>query len=122
MDNPGGQSTFHAALFARCPRCGKGRLFARFLTLAGTCSACGLDYSGFDPGDGPAVFVILIVGAIAAGEALFVEFSYQPPIWVHALITVPLVTALSYVLLRLMKSILVVLEYKHEAQEGRRVD
>lgn len=122
MTAAGVPNTVHAALFGRCPRCGKGPLFAGYLTLRPKCSSCGLDYSGFDPGDGPAVFVILIVGAIAAGCALYVEFTFQPPIWVHALISIPLVTVLSYSLLRLMKSVLVILEYRHEAQEGRRVD
>jgi len=121
MSERGGPSTIRAALFARCPRCGNGPLFSGFLKLARACSACGLDYSRFDPGDGPAVFVILIVGAIAAGGALFVEFTFRPPYWVHAVIWIPLVTVLSVWLLRLMKSILVVLEHKHEAQEGRLV-
>lgn len=121
MSDTGRPSMIRAALFARCPRCGKGPLFSGFLKLTRRCGACGLDYSGFDPGDGPAVFVILIVGAIAAGGALYVEFTFQPPYWVHAVIWIPVVTVLSFSLLRLMKSILVVLEYKHEAQEGRLV-
>jgi len=110
-----------AALFGRCPRCGKGAIFQGYLTLAKSCSACGLDYSGFDPGDGPAVFVILIVGAIVAGAALYVEFTYQPPYWVHAVIWIPAILILSFSFLRLAKSLLVVLQYKHQAREGRLV-
>ena len=53
-----------AALLGRCPRCGKGSLFNGYLNVAPACSACGLDYAPFDAGDGPAVFVILIVGAL----------------------------------------------------------
>lgn len=121
MSETGGPNTFQAALFGRCPRCGKGHLFTGYLTLDRQCSVCGLDYSVFDPGDGPAVFVILIVGAIAAGGALFVEFTYQPPYWVHAVIWVPTITVLTVLLLRLAKSLLVVLQYKHQAQEGRLV-
>lgn len=45
-----------------CPRCGNGRLFDGFLTVKPACSACGLDYGFADAGDGPAVFVMLIVG------------------------------------------------------------
>ena len=110
-----------AALFGRCPRCGAGPLFQGYLTLARSCSACGLDYSEFDPGDGPAVFVILIVGAIVAGGALYVEFTYQPPYWVHAVIWIPAILILSFSFLRLAKSLLVVLQYKHQAREGRLV-
>lgn len=121
MSEAGGPNTFQAALLGRCPRCGKGALFSGYLTLAHNCNACGLDYSVFDPGDGPAVFVILIVGTIAAGGALFVEFTYQPPYWVHAVIWLPTITLLTVSLLRLAKSLLVVLQYKHQAREGRLV-
>ncbi len=73
----------------------------------------------FDAGDGPAVFVILIVGAIVAGSALVVEVKYQPPYWVHAVLWLPLILILSFVMLRLVKSTLLVLQYKHRAGEGR---
>ena len=122
MSEEGGPSTVRAALFARCPRCGKGPLFSGLLSLAHACGACGLDYSHFDPGDGPAVFGILIVGAVIAGAALWVEFTFSPPLWVHAVLWIPAVIVLSVGFLRLAKSILVVLQYKHEAQEGRLVD
>ncbi len=112
-------STFRTALLGRCPRCGKGPLFNGYLKVALRCPACGLDYSIFDPGDGPAVFVILIVGAIVAGGALFVEFTWQPPYWVHAAIWLPAIIVLSFSLLRLAKSTLLVLQYKHQAREGR---
>ncbi|HEV2560840.1 MAG TPA: DUF983 domain-containing protein [Rhizomicrobium sp.] len=111
-----------SALFGKCPRCGKGRLFDGYLKVAPRCSACDLDYSGFDAGDGPAVFVILIVGAIVAGSALFVEFTYRPPYWVHAVLWLPLIVILTFTLLRLAKSLLLVLQYKHRAGEGRLAD
>lgn len=53
-------------LFGRYPRCGIGRLFSGYLSVGARCSGCGLDYAVFDPGDGPAVFVILIEGALTA--------------------------------------------------------
>jgi uncharacterized protein (DUF983 family) len=106
-------------LFARCPCCGKGKLFAGWLQIAPRCTHCGLDYAMFDAGDGPAVFVILIVGAIVCGAALTVEFTYAPPIWVHAMLWIPAITLLSLALLRLAKSLLLVLQYKHKAGEGR---
>jgi uncharacterized protein (DUF983 family) len=108
-----------AALLGRCPRCGRGSLFSGYLNVAPSCSACGLDYAMFDAGDGPAVFVILIVGAIVAGSALFVEVKYQPPYWLHAVLWLPLILVLSFVMLRLVKSTLLVLQYKHRAGEGR---
>lgn len=116
MSEPG---AVQAALLGRCPRCGQGKLFRGYLTVAPSCSSCGLDYSGFDAGDGPAVFVILIVGAIVAGSALFVEARFSPPYWVHAVIWAPVTAVLTFVLLRLAKALLLVLQYKHQAREGR---
>ncbi len=111
-----------AALFGRCPRCGKGKLFTGYLSVAPRCAECGLDYSIFDAGDGPAVFVILIVGALVAGGALYVEFTWHPPYWVHAVIWIPMITILTFVLLRFIKSLLLVLQYRHKAGEGRLAD
>ncbi|MGA7713092.1 MAG: DUF983 domain-containing protein [Rhizomicrobium sp.] len=112
-------STLYAALFGRCPRCGQGKLFDGYLSIAKNCSACGLDYAMFDAGDGPAVFVILVVGAIVCAAALYVEFTFQPPYWVHAVLWIPTVTILTLVLLRFAKSLLLVLQYKNRAGEGR---
>jgi uncharacterized protein (DUF983 family) len=108
-----------ASLLGLCPRCGQGKLFSGYLSLAAKCPACGLDNAMFDAGDGPAVFVILIVGAIVAGSALIVEFTYQPPYWVHTVLWLPLICLLTFSLLRLIKSLLLVLQYKHQAREGR---
>lgn len=105
---------------SRCPRCGKGRLYSGFLSVASACEVCGLDYSRFQAGDGPAVFVILIVGAIVAGGALVTEVAYKPPYWVHAVIWGPAILILSLGFLRPLKTWLIVQQYKHRAEEGRR--
>jgi uncharacterized protein (DUF983 family) len=116
-----GTSVLFASLWGRCPRCGKGKLFRGYLEVRPSCTACGLDFSGFQAGDGPAVFVILIVGAIVAGGALITEVTFQPPYWVHALIWGPALVILSLALLRPLKAAMIVLQYKHRAEEGRRV-
>jgi uncharacterized protein (DUF983 family) len=115
-------SVFTASILGRCPRCGQGKLFHGLLQVAKSCSVCGLDYSGFEAGDGPAVFVILIVGAIVAGGALITEVAFHPPYWVHAIIWGPLIVILSLGLLRPLKASLIVLQYKHRAEEARRAD
>ena len=115
-------STFQAALLARCPRCGDGKLFDGYLNIAARCARCGLDYASFDAGDGPAVFVVLIVGAIVCAGALYVEFTYQPPYWVHAVLWIPTIAILTFALLRLAKSLLLVLQYKNKAGEGKLTD
>src|SRR5260370_20809819 len=80
-------------LSGRCPRCGNGKLFQGFLTLAPRCERCGLDYSFADSGDGPAIFVILFAGFIVAGGALLGEVQYAPPHSVPALLWGALVPA-----------------------------
>lgn len=106
----------------KCPRCGQGKLFSGFLSLAPSCSACGLDYVFIDAGDGPAVFIILIAGFIVVFCALIVEVMYQPPFWVHAVLWGPLVLATTLLPLRSMKSLLIALQYHHRAREGRLID
>ena len=106
-------------LVGRCPRCGSGRLFRGFLTLAPRCDHCGLDYSFADAGDGPAVFVTLIVGAIVVGLALILDVAYEPPIWVHMVISLPLAVILCLAVLRPLKGVLVALQYRNKAEQGR---
>ena len=108
-----------AGLACRCPRCGKGKLFQGFLTLRPRCEACGLDYAFIDAGDGPAVFVILLAGFIVVGCALVVEFKYAPPFWLHAVLWLPLILATTLLPLRSMKGLLIALQYRHKAAEGR---
>lgn len=115
-------SPISAGLRCRCPRCGRGRLFRGFLSLARRCDACGLDYSTADTGDGPAFFVVLVVGTVITVAAVLVELAYAPPYWLHALLWLPATLLLSLALLRPFKAILVALQYRHKAAEGRVVD
>lgn len=108
-----------AGVRCRCPRCGKGRLLSGFLTLRPGCEVCGLDYGFADSGDGPAVFIILIVGFVVVGLALAVESIWHPPYWLHAILWVPLVLGLSLGLLRPLKGMFVYLQYRNKAAEGR---
>ena len=108
-----------AGLKGRCPRCGKGRLFSGLLSIAPDCDECGLDYSFADAGDGPAVFVILIIGFIVVGLALWTEVSFNPPLWLHFMLWIPLTLVLSLGGLRLIKGVLGTLQYANKAAEGR---
>lgn len=112
-------SPYRAGFLCRCPRCGQGRLFSGFLTLAPRCETCGLDYTFMDSGDGPAVFIILIAGFIVVGCALIVEVVYQPPFWLHAALWLPLILLVTLAPLRPMKALLIALQYHHKASEGR---
>src|SRR5262249_44455317 len=106
-------------LACRCPRCGKGRLFSGLLTLRPACEVCGLDYKFADSGDGPALFVILLAGFVVVGCALIVEFTYAPPLWVHAVLWGPLIAATTLLPLRPVKGLMIALQYHHRAAEGR---
>jgi uncharacterized protein (DUF983 family) len=107
-----------AGLKGRCPRCGEGKLFAGFLTVGTSCGNCGLDYSFADAGDGPAVFVILIIGFVVVGLALWTEVTLNPPLWLHFILWVPLALALCLTALRLIKGVLITLQYRNKAQQG----
>ena len=113
------QSPFDVALRGACPRCGKGRLFAGLLNVVDRCETCGLDLRGNDAGDGPAVFVILVTGFVVVGAALIVEVLYAPPYWLHALIWGSLSILLPLILLRSFKGVLIALQFKHKAEEGK---
>ncbi|MCQ8780731.1 DUF983 domain-containing protein [Mangrovibrevibacter kandeliae] len=108
-----------AGLAGRCPRCGRGPLFKGLLSLAPECSACGLDYSFIDAGDGPAVFVILFAGIIVTGMALWVEVTWSPPVWVHAMLWLPVTLLLCLPMLRMLKGVLITLQYSNRAGQGR---
>jgi uncharacterized protein (DUF983 family) len=112
-------SPFASGLTGRCPRCGEGHLFAGFLNVRKNCEACGLDYAFADAGDGPAIFVILIAGFIVVGAALLVEIFYEPPFWLHALLWGPLILIVTLAPLRLLKGLLIALQYHHDAAPGR---
>jgi uncharacterized protein (DUF983 family) len=106
-------------LSCKCPRCGNGKLFAGFLTLRPKCDVCGLDYAFIDTGDGPAVFIIMLAGAVVVACALIVEVKYQPPFWLHAVLWLPLILATTLLPLRSMKALLIALQFHHKAEPGR---
>ena len=113
-------SPWKTGFAGRCPRCGEGRLFQGYLKVRPRCSACGLDFAFADSADGPAVFIMLIAGFAVLGLALFVEISYEPPIWLHLMLWLPLSVIVCLALLRPMKGIAVALQYVTRAEEGRR--
>ncbi len=112
-----------AALFALCPRCGARGLFAEgprgLAKFAPSCRACGLDYSGFNVGDGPAAFLTFLVGGLITGLAIWLELSWHPPFWVHVVLWVPLTAAAVIWGLRAGKAALLAAEYQRQAGEGR---
>ena len=113
-----GVTPWQVAFKGLCPRCGNRTLFAGLAAFAPRCRACGLDFAGFNVGDGPAAFLIFIVGALVVTLAIALELSASPPWWLHVILWLPLTAVLTVGLLRLSKGLLLALEYKHRAGEG----
>jgi uncharacterized protein (DUF983 family) len=119
VDDYAPQSAYSTGMSGRCPRCGQGKLFKGFITLAPRCSVCGLDFGFAEAGDGPAVFVILLAGFLVVGVALWTELTFEPPFWVHIVIFLPLTLLVCLGLLRPLKGTLIALQYRNKAEQGR---
>lgn len=103
----------------RCPRCNKGSAFAGYLRVADLCTSCGLDIRALDAGDGPAIVIVFVVGAVVGALALWTELHLAPPLWLHMILWLPLVVVLTLALLRPFKGVVLALTYAHQAGEGR---
>ena len=101
------------------PALRQGQIALRLPALRPRCEECGLDYSFADSGDGPAVFIILVAGFLVVFAALIIEFLYQPPFWVHAVLWLPLILAATIFPLRPMKGLMIALQFHHKAAEGK---
>lgn len=112
-------SPLKTGLRCRCPRCGRGRLFKGFLTLAPRCEVCGLDFSFADPADGPAFFVICFCCVPAVLFGVWIEVAFQAPYWVHLFTTLPVLLLTCIPPLRPLKGWLVASQYFYKAEEGR---
>lgn len=111
-------SSLQTALAGGCPRCGSRSLFAGWVRFADRCRSCDLDFSSFNVGDGPAAFLIFIVGTITVAGALLLDAAVEPPWYVH-LVWIPVAAALTIFGLRFSKAWLLGQEYRHRAREGR---
>ena len=110
-------SPFSKGIRGVCPRCGQGRLFDGLLKFARGCEACGLSYETEDAGDGPAVFVILIIGIFVLPIMMLFHYALKLPMIVTFLIWVPIIIVLTLYLLRLLRGVMFNLQYKHKARE-----
>lgn len=112
-------SPFATGLASRCPRCGEGALFKGFLKPVSRCESCGLDLSWAEATEGPAVFIILIVGFVIVGAAAMVEAMFHPAPFVHLLLWLPGTVILALALMRPLKATMVALQFHNRAEEAR---
>lgn len=117
-DKMGQPGLAKAALFGLCPKCHARSLFKSVTNFDDKCRACGLDYTSFNVGDGPAALLTLAIGAVIIFMALTLDVAIRPPFWVHALIWIPVTTGLVIVSLRAAKAALLMVEYRNKAGEG----
>ncbi|MGE0829736.1 MAG: DUF983 domain-containing protein [Hyphomonadaceae bacterium] len=115
-------SPLRAGLLQRCPECGEGRLFSSYLKFAPRCERCSADFAVADAGDGPAVFVVLIVGAIVTPFLFILQFGLHVPGWVAITLTMLLTVALCLAFLPPFKALLFALQWRHKAKEVRNDD
>ena len=105
------------SLRCRCPRCGEGKLFTGVLTVRDRCEVCGLNLAQADTGDGAAAFIILILGAVLVALAFWVEFRFNPPLWVHAVLWPALAIPATIAMMRPFKAFLVAQTFRQRAEE-----
>ena len=113
-----GISPYAAGLACRCPRCGRGRLYAGYLKVAETCTDCGFDLRKADSGDGPAVFIIFILGFLVVPAALLLEQLLAPPYWVHVAVWPAVILGGALALLPPLKGLLIALQFHHKASDS----
>jgi uncharacterized protein (DUF983 family) len=113
-------SPLAAALTCRCPRCGKGKVLKGLLAVASRCPVCDLDLHAEDVGDGPAAFVILILGALIVFGAAMLELKLAPPFWLHLVLWPPIALIGTILLQRRLKAWLIAMQYKHHLLDAER--
>jgi uncharacterized protein (DUF983 family) len=106
------RSLLRQVLAPRCPACGKGKLFKDILGIVDACASCALPLKHHDAGDGPVFFAICLIGLLIVGGATFVELRYMPPMWLHAVLWLPLTFIGCIATLRMFKTILITMEYR----------
>ena len=118
----GQPSIAKAALFGLCPQCGHKTLFAGLGQFADSCANCGLDFSSYNVGDGPAALLTMGIGTLIILLALAVDSVFHPPFWVHVIIWVPFTAALTVISLRMAKAALLAAEHRNRAREAGKSD
>ncbi|NDE90102.1 MAG: DUF983 domain-containing protein [Alphaproteobacteria bacterium] len=104
------------AFHCRCPKCGKGRLFKGFITLVDHCASCGLAIAKNDNGDGPAVFLIFILGFLMVPPAIIIAMHVDWPLWVHGTLWGALILGATLGMLRPAKALTMAMQFKNRPE------
>jgi uncharacterized protein (DUF983 family) len=106
--------TLWRGLTQRCPACGEGHLFRRYLKVNDVCLRCGLAVGEIRSDDAPPYFTILLVGHIIVPSMLILEELRHPPEWVHLALWVPLAFVLTLVLLPRVKGAVIAVHWANK--------
>lgn len=109
--NPLMQDLFRG-LTCRCPKCGEGKMFGKFLKVNKVCAHCGEELDHHRADDFPAYLVVLILGHMMVPFALGIEEHFSPPYWVHMVSTIPLTLILAIALLQPVKGMIVAIQWR----------
>lgn len=99
-------------LACKCPHCGEGSLFGKWLKVKDRCDACGEEFHHHKADDFPAYIVVAILGHVMVSFALALEEIIAPPFWVHFATTMPLTIALALVMLQPVKGAVVAIQWR----------
>ncbi len=126
MSPPSLSTVLARGFVGRCPACGEGRLYTRYLKVAPACAACGHELGQYRADDGPAYFTILIVGHLVVGPTLFFPFVWRAPAAVALAATLIPLIGLTLLLLPRIKGafigLLLHLRLKREQAPGSELD
>ena len=103
----------------KCPKCATGGLYklGLTLTLRDKCADCGLDFTKNDSADGPAVFLIFILGFLLVPIALILDAQFHWPLWLHACIWGAVALGITVGTLRPLKAYIIALQFKHRPED-----
>jgi len=111
-------SSVQTGLRCACPRCGQGKLFTGLLKIRDRCEVCDFDFGRLNADDGPAFFIIVLYSAIILPLAAWFQFAFEPPIWVHLVVWLPIIVVGAILLMRPFKAWLVAQQYKHNVDDA----
>jgi uncharacterized protein (DUF983 family) len=97
----------------RCPRCGEGRLFGRWLKPEAACAACGQNWSHQRADDFPAYIAILITGHLLAPVMIVLALDFDLAPLTLAMILFPTAITMMLGMLQPAKGGVIALQWWH---------
>lgn len=116
---PAPVSISKATFLLRCPACGRGSLFRKFLTIHDTCPSCAFNLKQHDSADGPAYVSMFVILVLIVPLVFIIERAYEPPIWLHMLIWIPAIIIGSLICLLFSKAFFIAAQYRHNVHGFR---